>query len=75
MLAVQSCPTLCGPMDCSPPGSSVMGFSRQEHRSGLPCPPPGDLPEPGIEPSSAALRADSLPSEPKKKKVYLKEKC
>ena len=52
-----------------------MGFSRQEHRSGLPCPPPGDLPEPGIEPSYAALRADSLPSEPKKKKVYLKEKC
>ena len=29
-----------------------MGFSRQEHWSGLPCPPPGDLPEPGIEPIS-----------------------
>ena len=27
-----------------------MGFSRQEHWSGLPCPPPGDLPNPGIEP-------------------------
>ena len=32
-----------------------MGFSRQEHWSGLPCPPPGDLPHPGIEPKSPAL--------------------
>ena len=41
-----------------------MGFSRQEYLSGLPCPPPGDLPDPGIEsPSCAtpALQADSLP--------------
>ena len=41
-----------------------MGFSRQEHWSGLPCPPPGDLSNPGIEPMSpeaAALQADSLP--------------
>ena len=44
----QSCPTLCGPM--SPAGSSVHGFCRQEKRSGLPCPSPGDLPDPGIEP-------------------------
>ena len=33
-----------------------MGFSRQEHWSGLPCPPPGDLPDPGIEPRSPALQ-------------------
>ena len=33
----QSCPTLCDPVDCSPPRSSVMGFSRQEYWSGLPC--------------------------------------
>ena len=32
-----------------------MGFSRQEHWSGLPCPPPGDLPDPGIEPVSPSL--------------------
>jgi len=32
-----------------------MGFSRQEYRSGLPCPPPGDLPDPGIKPMSLAL--------------------
>ena len=40
------------------------GFSRQEYWSGLPCPPPGDLPDPGIEPGSPALQADSLPSKP-----------
>ena len=39
------------------------GFSRQEYWSGLPCPPPGDLPNPGIEPKSPALHEDSLPSE------------
>ena len=41
-----------------------MGFSRQEFWSGLPCPPPGDLPDPGVEFRSPALQADSLPSEP-----------
>ena len=41
-----------------------MGFSRQEYWSGLPFPPPGDLPNPGIEPWCPALQADSLPSEP-----------
>ena len=40
-----------------------MGFSRQEWWSGLPCPPPGDLPNPGIEPRSPALQVDSLPIE------------
>ena len=39
------------------------GFSRQENWSGLPCPPPDDLPNPGIEPGSPALQADSLPWE------------
>ena len=37
-----------------------MGFSRQEHWSGFPFPSPGDLPDPGIEPRSPALKADSL---------------
>ena len=41
-----------------------MGFSRQEHWSGLPFPSPGDLPKPGIEPGSPALQTDALPSEP-----------
>ena len=40
------------------------GFSRQGYWSGLPCPPPGDLPNPGIEPRSPTLQADSLLSEP-----------
>ena len=39
-------------------------FSRQEYWSGLPCPPPGDLLNPGIEPRSPTLQVDSLPSEP-----------
>ena len=39
-------------------------FSRQEYWNGLPFPSPGDLPDPGIEPRSPALQADSLPSEP-----------
>ena len=41
-----------------------MGFSRQEHWSVLPFPSPGDLPDPGIEPESPTLQADSLLSEP-----------
>ena len=41
-----------------------MGFSRQESWSGLPFPPPGDLPNPGIEPRSPALQADALTSNP-----------
>ena len=41
-----------------------VGFSRQEYWSGLLCPPPGDLPNPGIGPKSPALQVDSLPSEP-----------
>ena len=38
-----------------------MGFSRQEYQSGLPCPPPGYLPNPETEPRSPALQVDSLP--------------
>ena len=131
-LVAQLCPTLCDPMDCSPPGSSVpgdspgkntgvgchvllegifptqgwnsgllhcrwilyhlshqgspvsgshsilsdslqphglkptrllcpWGFSRQEYWSGLPCPPRGDLPNPGIEPRPLASQVDSFP--------------
>ena len=41
-----------------------MEFSRQEDWSGLPFPSLGDLPNPGIEPGSPALQADTLPSEP-----------
>ena len=40
-----------------------MVFSRQEYWSGLPFPPPGDLPDPGIEPGFPALQVNSLPSD------------
>ena len=60
----QSYLTLCDPVDCSPPGSSAHGFSRQEYWSGLPLPSPGDLPDPGIKPRYPALQADALTSEP-----------
>ena len=56
--------SICDPMDCSQPGSSITGFSKQEYQNGLPVLSPGDLPKPGIEPSSPTLQADSLPSEP-----------
>ena len=41
-----------------------MGFPRQEYWSGVPFPSPGDLADPGSEPGSPALQADTLPSEP-----------
>ena len=47
---LQSCSTFCDPMDCQAP--LCMGLSRQEYWSGLPCPPPEDLPNPGIKPTS-----------------------
>ena len=56
--------TLCDPIDCSLPGSSVHGISRQEYQgNGLLFPSPGDFLNTGIEPGSPALQADSLPSE------------
>ena len=54
-VCAQSCLTLCDPLDCSPPGSSVQGFPRKEDWSGLPFPSPGDLPGPGMEPTFPAL--------------------
>ena len=44
-----------------------MGFSRQGYWSGVPCPPPGDLPDPGTDPRSPALWADSLLFQPPRK--------
>ena len=62
-LVAQLCLTLCHPIDCSMPGSSMWGFSRQEYWRGLPCPLPRDLPNPGIKPRSPTLQAYSLLSE------------
>ena len=60
----QLCPTRCDPMDCPHQASLSMGFPRQEYWGGLPFPPSGYLPDPGIKPSSPvslALQADSVP--------------
>ena len=70
VLAAQLYWTLCIPMDCSPQVPLSMEFSRQEYWNGLPFPSPGDLPDPGTEPRSPALQADSLPSEPPRKNCF-----
>ena len=57
---LQSCLILCDPMGCSLPSSSVHGISQQEYWSGLPCAPPGDLSDPGIEPVALASHALAL---------------
>ena len=49
---LQSCPTPCDSIDHSSPGSSVHGILQARIPGGLPCPPPGDHPNPGIEPES-----------------------
>ena len=51
-VSAQACLTLCDSMDCSPPIPLSMELFRREYWSGLPCPPPGDLPNPGTEPAS-----------------------
>ena len=65
-----SCVWLCDPMDCSPPGFSVHGHSRQEYWSGLLCPPPEDLRNPKIELRSPTLQADSLLPKPPGKHLW-----
>ena len=71
-LVTQLCPTLLDPTDCSPPRILCpRGFSRQEYWSGLPCPPSGNLPNPGTKPRSPALHAGSFPSEPPGKPMYV----
>ena len=51
-------------MDCSLPGSYVRGILLATILEWIPCPPPGNLLHPGIEPMSPTLQANSLPSEP-----------
>ena len=60
----QSFLTLCTPRTVAHQPPLSMGFSRQKYWSGLPCPPPGDLPNPGIKPRSPTLQVDSLLPEP-----------
>ena len=60
----QSCPTLCDPMDCSLPGSSIHGIFQARVLEWGAISFSGDLPDLGIEPGSPALQADALPSKP-----------
>ena len=63
-LVAQLCPTLCDSMDCSPPGSSVLGDSQARILEWVSMPSSKDIPNPGIKPRSPALQVDSLPIEP-----------
>ena len=62
-LVAKSCLTLATPWTVACQAPLSMGFSRQEYWNGLSFPSPRDLPNPGIEPGSPALQADSLPIE------------
>ena len=59
-LVIQSCPTVCDPMASSPPASSVRGILQARILEWVANPFLGDLPNPGIEPRSPVLQADSL---------------
>ena len=64
---LQLCPTLCDPWIIAHQDPLSMGFSKQEYWSGLPCSPPGDLPDPGVEPMSLTFlhwQVGSLPLAP-----------
>ena len=62
-LVAKLCPTLVTPRTVACQAPLTMEFSTQEYWSELPFPSPGDLPNPGIEPGSLELQADSLPTE------------
>ena len=63
-LGSKLCPTLWTPWTVARQGSPSMGLSRPEYWSGLPFPPPGDLSDPGIEPTSPALAGGFFTTEP-----------
>ena len=72
-LVAQSHPTLCNPRDCSPARLLCpWRCSRPECWSGLPGPPPGDFPSPGIEPGSPVLQSDWLLTELPGEPIFLK---
>ena len=69
-LVTQSCPILCNPWTVAHQAPLSMGFPRQEYWSGLSFPPPGDLPDPGIEPTSPALAGRFFITEPSGKPFH-----
>ena len=64
VLVAQSCPTLCNPTDCSPPGSSVHEILQATVLAWVPISFSRGLPDPEIESRSPALQMESLPYEP-----------
>ena len=70
---VQSCPTLCNPVDCSLPGSSVHGILQARILEWVAITFSGDPPDPGIKPRSPTLEADALTSEPPGQPVWPKQ--
>ena len=72
-LVAKSCPTLATPWTVACQAPLSMRFSRQEYWSELLFPSPGGLPDPGIEPRSPALQADSFPTELQGKPIVLIE--
>ena len=64
VLVAQSCLTLCDPVDCSPPGSSVHGILPARILEWVAIPFSRGFSNPGIEPESSPLQAESLPAEP-----------
>ena len=72
MKAAQSCPTLCDPMDCSPPGSSAHGILQARILEWVAISFSRDLPNPGTESRSCVPQVNSLLSEPPGKPNCLK---
>ena len=66
-----SCLTLAIPRTVAHQAPLSMGFSRQEYWSGFPFPPPGDLPDPGFEPTSPALAGGFFTNKPPGKPTLL----
>ena len=63
----QSCPALCNPMDCNPPGSSVYGICQARILEWVAISPSGDLPDPGTEfmsPAPPAMAGGFVNTEP-----------
>ena len=65
-LVAQLCPTLCNPVDCSPPDSSVHGILQARILEWVAISSPEDSPDPEIKSGSPALQEGSLPSEPQR---------
>ena len=71
MLIPQSCPTLCDPGDCSPPGSSVHGILQARILGWVAILSSSDLPDSGTKPGPPAFQAESLLLEPRPREAVL----